>query len=61
MSDTIRVTTTIRKRLEEFRELRIKEYENMEMFFDAEEFKEMSESELLEKALFEIVFLKSRD
>lgn len=60
MRDTIIITGYMKKRLEEFRDLRIKEYEHMEMFSDAEEFKEMSAADLIEKALFEIVYLKNR-
>lgn len=60
MRDTIIISGYMKKRLEEFRDLRIKEYEHMEMFADAEEFKEMSAADLIEKALFEIVYLKNR-
>ena len=61
MSNTIRISGIMRKYLEEYREIRIKEYENMGLLVDAVEFREMCETQLIEKALFEIVFLKNRD
>lgn len=58
MSDTIRISKLMRERIEIYRNIRIKEYERMEMWIDVEEFKEMNETEIIDAALFEIIFLK---